>query len=54
MEQIVFIFRDDADEMKWPVPVSRVGPNLYRVEEHPDFLTDKLEFGDVFEVEPLR
>ena len=51
MENIFVNFRDDEGEMEWPVPVSRVGPSTYRVEEHPDFLTEWIDFGDVFEVE---
>src|SRR6185503_7807431 len=50
METIAVIFDDGEGEMEWPVPVARVGPNLFRVEEHPDFLDHVVEFGDVFEV----
>jgi hypothetical protein len=52
MEELIVIFADDeGHEIEMPVPVSRVGPNLYRVEEHPDFLSDIMDFGDVIEVE---
>ena len=50
METIAVIFDDGEGEMEWPVPVARVGPKLFRVEEHPDFLDHVVEFGDVFEV----
>ncbi len=46
---IVVVFYGGEGEMDWEVPVSRVGVNLFRVEEHPDFFDHVADFGDVFE-----
>ena len=54
METIRLIFDLDGEDADEFVRVSSAGSNLFRVEDHPDFLIWLIQYGDVMEVSPCE